>query len=1097
VVAETITDEDGRFIFTSFWNNPERPGFYTVSLFARDRSGRTGWRFNVYPMNPPVYPIELVDGAPVRGRVIDHAGRPIAGVEVIPTAFTRSPWVADFVFLSRSVALLHAAKTDRDGAFTLPNIPGRVLITVTIEAPAFGSPSIQWEPAKLVEIVLDSRLGRVRGRIAPNAEPDQEGRMGVVLFLESGGNLPGNPYAMRVLKETRVLADGTFRFDDLPPGRYSIQAATRLGGPYKTEHLDNVKVDPGAEVAGLELKLTRFPVIEGRVVDAESGQGLAGVDLAVERGQNPYQYSWQPTARTDAQGRYRVPVSPEIVKIIPGPTKTHTGLRSDVWPKMRVDADQKWPDLKMACALVVDGIAVDGAGRPVPGAKVFLITPEKLRYGLMGPTTVTRPDGAFRLEQLVPDDTVSVLARTTTAATGGPISIRPRDQRGRLMLTLEPARAYRTRGTVTNRAGEPIEGAKVLLWWGRYSAKQGLRPGVSGALDEYTTDASGRFAFSALWQGERYRVTVDAEGYAKAESPEVTGRAGDEHDFGRIVPVDTSGYVAGTVVDSAGKPCPRAGVFNRGDAPERVETRADEQGRFRLEGLFPGGKYVFARADGYRLAGVRIEGNAGDVTIQLSRGIDPPPSPWKPAESPRYEVQRAFAERVVTRLWERHGKDAGKNGASGCVLVMARIDPKRALAWSGEHGGRYDAQIKRIAAIQVAVTDAQAALDLLAGAQDGPSQDLLQHLAERFFRSDPTKALLFVEGAAFRARAFEPGPERARALARAGSLLVRLGRQDGGRTLIDEAAAAASGFGFDGKQGETRGMVAGALAPIDPNRAMALIEPIKQARDRELALAFVAQGIAATRPGRAFFLAKEMKGVTDAPLRISAEVACRIGPDRPEDARTIILGLTGRDAASISAEALGWLAEAVASRNQDRRLTIDLIDRALALPFDKPGEFTGFGGATLAAAWVALHARNAGYPDMESVIARVLATRGSDLQHDAATQVRSTIAAAAVLALTDAGAARQILRDIESRSGLDSAQLAGLAGDRWLMAWAMVDIQHAGTLLDAELTALGGPAGVDLRPTGFFKMAEVLATSPAGRDELLRNEIGITWRPGP
>ena len=270
---------------------------------------------------------------------------------------------------------------------------------------------------------------------------------------------------MRFLKQTRVLADGSFRFDDLPPGRYSIQAATQLGGPYETEHLFNIKVDPGAAVAGLELKLRRFPVISGRVIDAETGQGLAEVGLVFEKGQNPYEHSWLPMGKTDAQGRYRVPVSPDIVRVVPGRTKTHTGLRSDVWPKMRVDADKKWPDLKLTRAVVLDGFAVDRAGRPVAGASVFLITPDNLQYGLSGPRTLTKRDGTFRLEQLVPDDTVSVLARTKTATTGVPVAVRPGEQRGRLRLTLEPGWTYHIRGSVTTRAGEPIEGAKVSIWW--------------------------------------------------------------------------------------------------------------------------------------------------------------------------------------------------------------------------------------------------------------------------------------------------------------------------------------------------------------------------------------------------------------------------------------------------------------------------------------------------------------------------------------------------------------------------------------------------------------------------------------------------------
>ena len=54
----------------------------------------------------------------------------------------------------------------------------------------------------------------------------------------------------------------------------------------------------------------------------------------------------------------------------------------------------------------------------------------------------------------------------------------------------------------------------------------------------------------------------------KAESPEITGRSDDDHDFGTIRLVGTGARVAGQVVDTAGKPVAGATVFNRGDAPE-------------------------------------------------------------------------------------------------------------------------------------------------------------------------------------------------------------------------------------------------------------------------------------------------------------------------------------------------------------------------------------------------------------------------------------------------------------------------------------------------------------------------------------------------
>ena len=74
----------------------------------------------------------------------------------------------------------------------------------------------------------------------------------------------------------------------------------------------------------------------------------------------------------------------------------------------------------------------------------------------------------------------------------------------------------------------------------------------------------------------------------EVETPEVTGKAGATHDLGKIVLVNTNGYLAGRVVGSDGGPIDGANVFNSGDAPEQVSTSTDSQGRFRLEEYVPG-----------------------------------------------------------------------------------------------------------------------------------------------------------------------------------------------------------------------------------------------------------------------------------------------------------------------------------------------------------------------------------------------------------------------------------------------------------------------------------------------------------------------------
>ncbi len=104
------------------------------------------------------------------------------------------------------------------------------------------------------------------------------------------------------------------------------------------------------------------------------------------------------------------------------------------------------------------------------------------------------------------------------------------------------------------------------------------------------------------------------------------------------------------------------------------------------------------------------------------------------------------------------------------------------------------------------------------------------------------------------------------------------------------------------------------------------------------------------------------------------EIAYNIGADRPDEAIKIIEGINrdNRRAAHWHATAFGWLAVALAPR--DRARAFGLIDRALAMMIDHP-DGRRVDEETAVAARIAICARRIGYPDMESVVMRVMATR--------------------------------------------------------------------------------------------------------------------------
>ena len=1061
---------------------------HTYSLAARDARGRMGWLTSVQRQTPTPNRISLVDLGEARGRVADHAGKPVAGAEIVPAMFVRSHekrGANDYLRLAPVLAEPFATTTAADGSFTLRGIPAGCQVQARVSRRGFGTPRVSWDSTKPVTIALDGRVGRIDGRLVAPDGKDIARALSLGIRRNQPADEPtGGPFVLLYFKAVEVGRDGKFQFDELPPGHYAIDLESDPECGYRAERVADVNVGPDAKVTGLSIPLQKLVTVSGRVIDATGGEGVEGVWVnasmvsagALVYGDNDV---------TDAHGRYTVHVTAGKIFISPTSTPTsHLGLDRESLPKLDVAADREWPDFKLARAAVLEGVVLDAAGKPVAGAEVHALKQNPIGFADLAPIK-TGADGSFRVVQLDPGDTVPFRARAKDATTDGAIVIEPGKQSGKLTLVVDPRFATRVHGVIRDRAGKPVAGAVVRLGWGRnYVSKKNRFSGVGSELERCETDAEGRFASSALWPGDRYKVTVEAPGYGNAESPEITGRSGDDHDFGAIRLVSTGGRVAGRVLDTGGKPVADAIVFNRGDGPESITARTDASGNFQLEGFFDGGKYVFARKAGYRFTGARVERGSPQVTLTLRRKDEPPPAPAA-VDPVTPEQERAFARRVLTKVWERYGENANHNGASGCILHMARIDMELALKWSGQLGGRYDDQVNQEAAMALAETDGDGAFALLSASGGVMKQYHLQTLAERFAGDDRAKALKFAEEATVQARALNQ-PDRTGAMAKAGAMLVRLGRKEPGLALLDEAARAAEQMSLESREAYARGNVAGALAPFDFGRAMALVEPMKNESERDRYLSFIATALAATDPKQALVVAGKIGDRSSTPQSVKVAIAyelCTAG--KPDEAMRVIEGMKGHYAAEkYQSEAYAWLAVAVASRDKARAAT--LIDRALELPVDQPDQFqswTYFGGGAGEAAWSAACAKRAGYDDMAGVVFRVLAARPSGRHRDPSMEAQCETIAAAILALSDRKAASQILRDLELRWGQRLNELGKVVGRHWFLAWALADLTHAEQLFDAELAALESQPNANLQSTGLLKMAEAVAQPRRRREE--------------
>ena len=567
-----------------------------------------------------------------------------------------------------------------------------------------------------------------------------------------------------------------------------------------------------------------------------------------------------------------------------------------------------------------------------------------------------------------------------------------------------------------------------------------------------------------------------------------------------MVVFKTSGRIAGRVVDSEGQPVGGAAVFNRDDGPANT-TSTDPQGLFQLHSLTPGPKYVFVRKEGFRFTSTKVTDDADSLTITILKASDPPP-PWKPGAAPSLDRERAFAKQILVRLWKKFGLDDDENRAVQCILAMAPIDRPLALQWLSERGPVNDSRVRQIAAAELAKSEVPGTLALLSKDHDKAAQSFFQKLAQRFATSDPMKSRQFADEAIARARALGDENERAPALAETGAMLLNAGRVEDGRTLIAEAEKAAWRLDTEGPAAQARARVAGAVALVDVKNALALVEPITE-DDKDRYIAFIARAIALTDTAQAVALTDRMNGPTPVQQRVKTAIAYMIAAMRPDEAIKIVEGIDHDDSGRWRAEAFGWLAVALAPHDRSRAHA--LIDRALNMLSDdaptaaKPEQPADamMADAMMAAAHVAARARQIAYPDMESVINRVLAGRPDSGAREPRRNIRLARLATVSLALLDPAAARNVLGQIEDRSrsiGLHLASLPYVRGP-WLMAWATVDHDKARNLVDAELAALDDSEEADLVLRGLLDTVELLATPPPGREAVIKHGLyGGSWR---
>jgi len=477
----------------------------------------------------------------------------------------------------------------------------------------------------------------------------------------------------------------------------------------------------------------------------------------------------------------------------------------------------------------------------------------------------------------------------------------------------------RLRVKVVDQDGRPIAGAGVRAQW----SHQPLAKNV----DLGTTDEDGVCVSEPQVAFGAYQLRAKTDASDAASSAEWEAVAAESHDFGVLRLTLAAGHLAGRVVDQNGKPFVGAAVFNSGDGPRKATTITDEQGRFRLEGLYPGRAFAFAETAGFHFMGVCVSTGAEDVMLQLRplpKGETALAVPQlSPAGRDEDEV-RAAREILLLALAQPPDNRTGH-----LIGMLATIDLEEAKKHSAQALGFYDADIALELGKHLLTTQPDEALAYFEKVSGNPEKYVhcQVYAAATLVGLDPVRARTQFEKAVPLAQTEADEGLRAVYLARLGAAMLPLDRRLSETALREGQKLVETRTARDGIGAQRRSEVAGYLAHLDIDAAQQLVQFLTVDDDQATYYqARFAAAVAEIDPARAEQLLLRL------PKREQAEntldVACAVAPHDAERAIRLAHQIDGRDHALTRRRTLAYLAKALVQSNA--LLARSLFEEAIA-----------------------------------------------------------------------------------------------------------------------------------------------------------------------
>ncbi len=627
------TDSLGRFRLDGL-----RPG---ERLTARVLA--SGFAVLESPMPPlapePATPVRLAlqRGRTVLGKVVDAAGSPIQGAEVL--AYPLDP-AAQPESLLRAKAREMRSATGRDGTFSLPAV-GAGQIDLALRASGAGPKWLRSVDVPPGNAPLD--LGRIvlgpesplRGTVADDAGAPISGARvtaaPVVTVPRPGDFAAGPPPA------TLTDGNGQFALSGLEAGVKVLLRGEQDGFLPAT-----LEVELAEDPERVLLTLKPAEALRGSVVNEEAGpvEG-ARIVLLTQHAAHGDRLRPLATSVSDRLGAFTFAAVPA------GSHRLAVQAAGYLAWSQSLTVDAESPpnpvEVRLERGASLSGRILSERGQPIEGAKVSL-KDEGPMLGLPPPGTISDAEGVYRLEGLPVGPQQVQVQHPDYLPERRQLQL---DETGTTRdFTLRSGAGLA--GQVVDDRNEPVAGAMVSL----------VAEENPVAVEPRWTDAEGRFRATGLAPA-RYSVLVELAGYAPAERTgvEVGSRTPD-----LLIQLDRGATLFGQIHGLRAEERLRLQVWATGPARVQVPGTVDGEGRYRIPNLGAGAWQVSARAEG--------------LGREVSAPLDLPPDQREAFLDLEFATGYALAG-AVTR---------GGNAVEGALVSVQGLAGETAGAVTGPQG---------------------------------------------------------------------------------------------------------------------------------------------------------------------------------------------------------------------------------------------------------------------------------------------------------------------------------------------------------------------------------------------------------------------------